>query len=726
MDKRYDPKIYEEKIYSLWEKAGYFKPEINPRGDSYCIIMPPPNANAPLHMGHATFVAVSDTLIRFKRMQGRAALWLPGVDHAGILTQAVFERELAKEGKTRYDIGRQGFFKKVYEFSMQNKSTMENQLRILGASCDWDREKFTLDPEISKTVIKTFAQLYNDGLIYRGSRLINWCPRCRTTLSDLETEDKEEQAKLYYLNYGPIAIATTRPETIFADVAIAVNPKDKRYKKLVGKTAKIPLLGKEIPIIADPGVEKEFGTGALKITPGHDPLDFEIGQRHRLPTIKTIDFDGKLISPAPEKYIGLSAAKAREAIADDLAKEGSLEKTEEYKHAIKICERCKTTIEPLTSRQWFIKIKPLAEPAIKDVKEGMIKIVPKRFEKMYFHWMDNIQDWPISRQIWWGHQIPVYYCASCQTTNEAKNQFELLRKQDPRAQTDLLEKPIIAEEKPKTCPECGGKDLLQDPDTLDTWFSSGQWPFTTLEHPTSEDFKKFYPTSLMNTAYEILFLWVARMIMFGLYKTGEIPFHTALINGVLRDERGRKMSKSAGNAVDPMEMAALYGADSVRMGLIFGRDTGTDLSVSQQQLEERIKAQRNFANKLWNIARFTFMFDGEIKEKENKDDRWILAELNKSAKKITSLLDQHKIGQAAEIAYDFTWHKLADIYLEKIKTHRGEAQPTLIYILQETLKLLHPFMPFVTETIWQEARKTSDKKSFFQEEALIVARWPKS
>lgn len=731
MDKRYDHKAHEERIYSFWEKSNYFTPRIDRAKKPFVIIMPPPNANATLHMGNATFVAISDALIRYHRMLGVPTLWLPGVDHAGILTQAVFERQLAKEGKTRYDLGRKEFFRQVYDFCMANKSTIESQLRSIGASCDWTRGKFTLDPQISKIVADTFVKLHNDGLIYRGVRLVNWCTRCRTTLSDLETEDKETEGNIYHLDYGPVTIATTRPETIFADVAVAVNPKDKRYKKLIGRTAKVPLIEREIPIIADESVDPEFGTGALKITPGHDLLDAEIGRRHNLEVISVIDFDGRLIPPSPKEYVGLGIKEARARVISDLEKQGHLKKTEDHKSVFKVCERCKTVIEPLVSRQWFVKIETLAKPAIKAVKEGKTKITPVRFQKMYFYWMNNIQDWPISRQIWWGHQLPVYYCATCQTANSAKEQFELLRREDPRSQTDLLEDPIVAVEKPEKCPRCGGEDLLQDPDTLDTWFSSGQWPFTTLGYPDSDDFEYFYPTSVMNTAYEILFLWVARMIMFGLYRTGKVPFHTALINGILRDEHGRKMSKSAGNVVDPLEMAELYGADAVRAGLIFGRDTGTDLSVSRHQLEERIKAQRNFANKIWNIARYILETNAkrvktEKKATSHEDDKWILDELNQTIKQIITLLQKHKTGQALEQLYDFTWHKFADVYIEKTKGRREEAQFTLVYVLQESLKLLHPFMPFVTETIWQEGHKKYEDSGFFKEEALVVASWPRS
>ncbi|KKU84022.1 MAG: Valine-tRNA ligase, partial [Candidatus Amesbacteria bacterium GW2011_GWC2_47_8] len=573
MNKVYEHQKYEKEIYKKWETSGSFEPLDSARGlRPFTIIMPPPNANGELHLGHATFVVVSDALIRYHRMKGSPTLWLPGVDHAGILTQVTFEKKLQKEGKSRHDLGREEFYKQCYAFCLENKHLMEDQMRALGSSCDWSREKFTLDPEISKLVLETFVKMHKESLVYRGYRIVNWCVRCRSTLSDLETEEKELTDKLYYLDYGTVTIATTRPETIYADVAVAVHPKGK-YKNLIGKTATVPLVNREVPIIGDTAVEKEFGTGALKITPGHDATDYEIGQRHNLPTLTVIDFDGKMIGEVPEEIRGLKLAAAREKTVEFLR--DKLLKTEPLVHSVKTCERCETIIEPLISRQWFVKTKELAAPAIKAVREGRVKIVPKKYEKMYFNWMENIRDWPISRQIWWGHQLPAWY-----------------KKSDVK-----LELPTVSIEKP-------GDDWIQDPDTFDTWFSSGQWPFTTLRAGQPGDFDKYYPTTVMNTAYEILFLWVARMIMFGLYLTGKVPFEIALINGVLRDENGAKMSKSKGNGVNPNEAIAKYGADAVRMALVAGRDNGNDLLISKQQMEERIRGYRNFANKIWNASRF--------------------------------------------------------------------------------------------------------------------------
>ncbi|KKU29103.1 MAG: Valine-tRNA ligase [Microgenomates group bacterium GW2011_GWC1_46_20] len=666
MNKVYEHQKYEKEIYKKWETSGSFEPLDSARGlRPFTIIMPPPNANGELHLGHATFVVVSDALIRYHRMKGSPTLWLPGVDHAGILTQVTFEKKLQKEGKSRHDLGREEFYKQCYAFCLENKHLMEDQMRALGSSCDWSREKFTLDPEISKLVLETFVKMHKESLVYRGYRIVNWCVRCRSTLSDLETEEKELTDKLYYLDYGTVTIATTRPETIYADVAVAVHPKGK-YKNLIGKTATVPLVNREVPIIGDTAVEKEFGTGALKITPGHDATDYEIGQRHNLPTLTVIDFDGKMIGEVPEEIRGLKLAAAREKTVEFLR--DKLLKTEPLVHSVKTCERCETIIEPLISRQWFVKTKELAAPAIKAVREGRVKIVPKKYEKMYFNWMENIRDWPISRQIWWGHQLPAWY-----------------KKSDVK-----LELPTVSIEKP-------GDDWIQDPDTFDTWFSSGQWPFTTLRAGQPGDFDKYYPTTVMNTAYEILFLWVARMIMFGLYLTGKVPFEIALINGVLRDENGAKMSKSKGNGVNPNEAIAKYGADAVRMALVAGRDNGNDLLISKQQMEERIRGYRNFANKIWNASRF--VQESGVRSQESGFK--IQEELDKTISDVTKKMDKMQLGMAAELVYDKFWHWYCDVVIEKAKTGKV-SKDELRHGLEVFLKLLHPFMPFVTEAVWRE------------------------
>ena len=684
MNKVYEHQKYEKEIYKKWEESGAFKPLDSARGHRpFTIIMPPPNANGDLHLGHATFVVVSDALIRYHRMKGSPTLWLPGVDHAGILTQVTFEKKLQKEGKSRHDLGREEFHKQCYAFCLENKHLMEDQMRALGSSCDWSREKFTLDPEISKLVLETFVKMHREGLVYRGYRIVNWCVRCRSTLSDLETEEKEQTDKLYFLDYGSVTIATTRPETIFADVAVAVNPKDKKLKALIGKTARVPLVNREIPIIGDAAVEMGFGTGALKVTPGHDVTDYEIGQRHKLPTLTVIDFDGKMTGGVPEEIRGMKVAAAREKTVEMLGRK--LTKTEELVHSIKTCERCETIIEPLVSRQWFVKMASLAKPAIEVVQEGKVKIVPKKYEKMYFNWMKNIRDWPISRQIWWGHQLPAWY-----------------KKDDKN-----LENPVVAIEKPD-------EDWTQDPDTFDTWFSSGQWPFTTLRVSQPGDFERFYPTSVMNTAYEILFLWVARMIMFGLYLTGKVPFEVALINGVLRDEKGAKMSKSKGNGVNPNEAIAKYGADAVRMAMVAGRDNGNDLLISKQQMEERIRGYRNFANKIWNMARFIQTLP---KIDTANYDNGMMMKFNRIRLAVSADFDNYRLGQASERLYDFIWHDVADTYLEKAKTDKNKYGFTIWEIFEGSLRMLHPFMPFVTEAVWQEMGFPGQ---------LILQPWPKN
>ena len=666
-------------------------------------------------------MAVSDALIRSHRMKGSRALWLPGVDHAGIATQASFEKILRREtGKSRHDLGREEFVRQCYEFCLENKHLMEDQLRGLGASCDWSREKFTLDPEISKLVYETFIKMHHEGLVYRGYRIVNWCPRCRSTLADVELEWEERTDPLYYIKYGPFVLATVRPETKFGDTAVAVHPKDKRYLKYVGKEIEVEgILGKfKLKVVADEDVDMEFGTGVIKVTPGHDFVDWEIGQRHSLEVKSVIDFDGRLTDLAGP-YKGMRVMEARTKVAEDLQAKGLIEKAEaNYKHQVATCERCGTAIEPLVSRQWFVKIKPLAATAITATAEGQIKIVPKKYEKMYFNWMRNIRDWPISRQLWWGHQLPVWYRSEDQKTEEQIKEFGLLKSGDTRARTAVLDSPTLAVKKPDV-----SGDWMQDPDTFDTWFSSGQWPVNTLKTSGDGDFEKFYPTTVMNTAYEILFLWVARMIMFGLYRTGKVPFETALINGVLRDEKGAKMSKSKGNGVNPNEAIERYGADAVRMALVAGRDNGNDLLISKQQMEERIRGYRNFSNKVWNVARFVAQIEANshMANGKNEDDERILAELKKVTNLVTSHLDKYRLGQAAEEIYEFVWHKFADVYIEKTKGRKEEAAPTLRHVLITILKLLHPFMPFVTEAIWGEIRTWRKNP----EQMLIAAAWPK-
>lgn len=710
MDKNYDHKKHEEQIYQMWEP--YFAPVdagASQGKKPFCIIMPPPNANGELHLGHTTFIAVSDALIRYHRMKGESVLWLPGIDHAGILTQVTFEKKLKKEeSKTRHDLGREEFHRRVYEFCMQCKSAMENQMRALGCSCDWSREKFTLDPEISQLVLATFVRMHKEGLVYRGYRIVNWCPRCRSTLSNLELEWQERKDPLYFIKYGPFTLATVRPETKFGDTAIAVHPDDKRYSEYVGQEIEAEgLLGKfKLKVISDEAVDKDFGTGVIKVTPGHDPLDWEIGQRHNLEVKTVIDFDGCLTGLAGP-YQSMKVAQARERVVADLQAKGLIEKIDtDYTHSVATCERCGTVIEPLVSRQWFVKISSLAKPAMEAVRKGQVKIIPKKYEKMYFNWMGNIKDWPISRQLWWGHQLPAWYKKEDQKTAEQLREFELLKKGDTRARTDVLDSPIVSIAKPV---EPG--EFIQDPDTFDAWFSSGQWPVNTLKTSGPNDFEHFYPTTLMNTAYEILFLWVARMVMFGLYLTGKVPFEVALINGVLRDEKGQKMSKSKGNGINPNEAIDKYGADAVRFALIAGRDSGNDLLISKSQMELRIKGYRNFSNKIWNAARFV----SEFKIANSQATTSIKPELIKIVASITKYLNQMRLGEAAETIYDKFWHWYCDLVIEQAK--QGQvSKEELQHGLEVFLKLLHPFMPFVTETVWQELK--------LDKQLLIVQHWP--
>lgn len=716
MDKTYKPQESESRIYKMWEKEGHFTPSIKPSKQPFVIIMPPPNANGVLHIGHATFVTIEDILIRYHRMKGDPALWLPGTDHAGIMTQVVYEKELAKQGKTRFDLGRDEFYRQVYEFSMRNREKMKDQLRKLGASCDWSRERFTLEPDISESVYRTFKRMYDNGLIYRGERVINWCTRCGTALSDLEVKYEDRQSKLIFINYPifgseeTITVATTRPETMLGDTAVAVNPKDKRFKSLLEKDTRVhvPLIKRTIPLIGDERVDLEFGTGAVKVTPAHDPVDFEIGQRHQLPIIKVIGKDGKMTGEAGEDYSGLDIISCRKKVLEDLKEKHLLVKQEPYQHAVGTCERCQGIIEPLASDQWFVRTRKLAEPAIEAVRKKKIQIIPSHSAKVYYHWMENIKDWCISRQIWWGHRIPVWYCECGEM--------------------------IVDTKPPKSCPKCQSRKLRQDPDTLDTWFSSGQWPFTTLGWPQeTEDYKYFYPTTVMETGRDILFFWVARMIMLGIYCTGKAPFRFVYLHGLVRDKDRQKMSKSKGNVIDPLGVVDLYGADALRMALVFGAGAGKDIIIS----EDKIVAHRRFANKIWNAARFALPYleanDDYLEAKREdlqltKEDQWILSELKQVIASIDNSFERFRFHQAAEEIYGFFWNKFCDKTIENVKKRLQDSknpkdQLTARWVLYEvllaSLKLLHPFMPFVTEEIYQTLPGKHKR-------ALIIEDWPRS
>lgn len=692
MEPQYDHQKYEADIYKLWEKSGAFSPASSKKEKPFTIIMPPSNANNPLHIGHALFITIEDILIRYHRMKGKPTLWLPGSDHAGIETQYVFEKELNKEGKSRFDFDRDTLFKMIWDYVQKNTGIMKDQLRTLGSSCDWSRFKFTLDPDIIKIVYKTFKKLYDGGLIYRGERIVNYCPRCGTAYSQLEVNYVERDDPFYYLDYGTLTIATTRPETIFADVAVAVNPKDTRYKNLIGKTAKIPLINREVPVIEDNLVDVSFGTGALKITPAHDPTDFEIGLTHKLPTISVIDEKGKMIN-TPEKYIGMKAEVAREEVVKDLESIGKIKKMEKIHHAVGTCYKDHGLLEPRVSKQWYIKVKTLTDLSLKAIKEKRVHFAVKRYEKIAIHWLKNLKDWNISRQIVWGIRIPVWRCNKC------------------------LEWTVTEGTEPTECSHCNHNKLTQDIDTFDTWFSSSQWPYATLQTTNPGDFERFYPTTIMETGYDILPFWVIRMIMMGLYVTDKVPFQEVVIHGLVRDREGQKISKSKGNVIDPIEMTKKYGADSLRMGLVWGGLIENDITLD----EEKINGQRKFANKIWNIARFVLQNGVKNEGLEvkglNTDDKWILEELKKTTKLVTKALDKYRLNEAAEEIYNFIWHKFADIYIEKVKDRREAAQPTLNKVLSDSIKLLHPFMPFVTEKIWSLMDK---------QDLLISSPWPKA
>ena len=708
MAKTFAPQEIEKRIYDNWQDKGYFKGVVDKSKKPFTIVMPPPNITGQLHMGHAMDNTMQDIIIRFKRMQGYAALWLPGTDHASIATEAKVVDAMAQEGLTKDDVGREGFLERTWKWRELYGGRIVEQLKRLGSSCDWDRERFTMDEGLSKAVLEVFVRLYNKGLIYKGERITNWCPKCNTSISDIEVEYEEQDGAFWHINYpladgsGNLTIATTRPETLLGDTAVAVNPADEKYKDLIGKMLILPLVNKEIPIIADDYVELGFGTGAVKITPAHDPNDFEVGKRHNLPVIRIMD-DRGYINENGGKYAGMERYEARKAIVADLEKEGYLVKVEPYKHNVGTCQRCHTTVEPFISTQWYVKMKPLAEPAIEAVRSGKTKFVPDRFSKIYYNWMENIQDWCISRQLWWGHRIPAYYCQECGHMEVSKDAVTV-------------------------CPKCGSTKMEQDPDTLDTWFSSALWPFSTLGWPDkTEDLEFFYPTNVLVTGYDIIFFWVARMIFSGIEQMGEVPFDHVLIHGLVRDAQGRKMSKSLGNGIDPLKVIDEYGTDALRFALITGNSPGND----QRFLPEKCEYARNFANKVWNATRFVLMnFDEHpdfTKVDEKKftiADKWILSGVNKLVKEVTDNLNKYELGVALSKVCDFIWDCYCDWYIELVKPRlfdensdtRLEAQYVLNDVLVKCLKLLHPFMPFLTEELYQNLYKDC--------ESIMISQWP--
>lgn len=706
LPKIYEPQKVEDEIYARWEKSGFFQPETgqsrvdNPdTRETYCDILPPPNANGELHIGHASGYTVMDIFGRYNRMNGKKTLLLPGKDHAGIQTQVVFEKKLqAETGKTRQEIGREEFYEKTYAFCMDRAGYMRSQEKKIGISADWSREKFTLDPDVLSSALETFVQMHKEGLIYKGKRIINWCPRCATALSDVEVLHKDTPGKLYFIKYPLenssefITVATTRPETMLGDSGIAVNPKDERFKKLVGKNAILPLQNKVIPIFADQRIDLSFGTGAVKITPSHDPLDWEIGKDHQLEEVQVIN-EKALITELGGKYVGMTVHEARQAIIKDLEKLNLLEKIEELDHSVSICERCKTIIEPLTSEQWFINVESLKKKAIEAIENGEIEIFPSNFKKILVDWFGNMRDWCISRQIWWGPQFPVWYCSKCGQ-----------------------EKYLVSLEKPTVCPHCGGADLIQDENTFDTWFTSGQWAHTTLQSKDG-DFEKFYPSDMMVMGRDLLFFWASRMIMMSLYVTGQVPFKNLFFTGLVRDKDGHKFSKSRGNGIDPLTMIDKFGADALRMSLIMDSAPGQDSRL----YEEKIETFRNFANKLWNISRYCLTQEGfELKEEISKTDlisyvdAWIIFKLNNTITEINRLIESKQIAVAADVLKSFTWNDFADQYLEINKIEKN--QKVLGYVLDKILRLWHPFMPFITEHIWTLTE---------QEKMLIISTWPK-
>jgi len=727
--KTYKPNEIEDKIYKLWEKSGVLKSNSKSKKKPFCIIMPPVNANGSLHVGHAVFITLEDIMIRSQRMMGKEVLWLPGIDHAGFETQVVFEKHLRKQGKTRFQYSSEQLYKMIWDFCEENKKVVKNQFKKLGVSCDWSKEKFTLDKDIIKIVYKTFKKLYDDKLIYRGNRVINWCPYHGTSLSNLEVKYKQINGKLYYIKYPLkdskdfITVATTRPETMLGDTAVAVNPKDKRFKDLVGKKVILPLSNREIPIISDKRIDMNFGTGALKVTPSSSEIDFEISKEHNLQIIEIIDKKTRMTEKAGKKYAGLKIMECRDKVIQDLKSLNLFEKQEDYKHNIAVCYKCETPIEPLMSKQWFVKIKPLAEQAIKAVNEKKVEFIPSYFKKIYLHWMKNIQDWNISRQIIWGIRMPIWYCKDCKNI-------------------------IVTDGKqPKKCSKCKSKNLIQETDTFDTWFSSGQWPFATLLSQgktknkkgnifdfTTDDFEYFYPTTIMETGRDILFFWVARMIMLGIYATNKIPFHKVYLHGLVLAKDRQKMSKSKGNVIDPLGVAELYGSDALRMALVFGTSPGRDVVIS----EEKIITQKKFANKIWNATRFVlankpleiYPENKLVSANQNltKADKEILKQLDKTIKSITKNLDKSYFHESAQDTYHFFWHKFCDKYIEKSKSQilnaknkkeKENTQKILLYVLLISIKLLHPFMPFITEEIYQQLPLKNKRK------CLMAETWPK-
>ena len=705
LPKVYDPKQVEKKIYDMWLGGNYFHAERDPEKKPFTIVIPPPNVTGQLHLGHAFDETIQDVLIRYKRMDGYSTLWLPGYDHAGIATQIKVEEKLRGEGKTRFDLGRDKFLDEVWAWKNKYGDRIVEQLKTLGSSCDWERQRFTMDDTCARAVRETFVDLYQKKLIYKGKRIINWCPKCTTALSDAEVEYVDKPGHLWHVRYplsdgsGDLIIATTRPETMLGDTGVAVNPNDERYTDIVGKTCILPLVGREIPIVADDYVEMDFGTGCVKMTPCHDPNDFEVAQRHDLEYILILDDDAKIINGG--KYNGMDRYEARKAIVADLEAGGYLVKVEDYSHSVGTCYRCHSDVEPISSEQWFVKMAPLAKEAIRVVEDGEVKFVPERFSKTYLNWMYNVRDWCISRQLWWGHRIPAWYCADCGHVTVSK--------------TDAVE-----------CEACHSKNIEQDPDVLDTWFSSALWPFSTLGWPEeTEDLKYFYPTDVLVTGYDIIFFWVARMIFSACEQMHKIPFHTVLIHGLIRDPQGKKMSKSAGNGVDPIEMIERFGADALRFNIITGNSPGNDMRF----YVERCEAMRNFANKLWNASRFVMMNltigDCALPEKLELEDRWILSKLNSLRGEVRENLDRYELGIAAQKIYDFIWDSYCDWYIEltKPRLNGGDAaakegaERVLLYVLTDILKLLHPFMPYITEEIFQAIPHEG--------EALIVAPYPK-
>ena len=705
LPKTYDPKAVEDKLYSFWNDSGFFHAEVNPKKKPYTIVIPPPNVTGQLHMGHAFDETLQDVLIRTKRMQGYEALWMPGTDHAGIATQIKVEENLRKEeGKTRYDLGREEFLKRVWDWKHKFGNRIISQLKKLGSSCDWERERFTMDEGCSKAVREVFVNLYNKGLIYKGHRIINWCPHCATALSDAEVEYETQPGKLWHIRYpladgsGELVVATTRPETFMGDTGVAVNPNDERYKHLIGKTCILPIMNREIPIFGDEYVDMEFGTGCVKVTPCHDPNDFEMGQRHDLEQILVFNEDAT-VNANGGKYEGMDRYECRKAVVKDLEEGGYLVKIEDHEHNVGTCYRCGTTVEPMTSAQWFVKMAPLAKPAMDVVNEGKTKFVPDRFSKTYLRWMENVHDWCISRQLWWGHRIPAFYCDDCGEMTVSK--------------TDV-----------HTCPKCGGTHIHQEEDVLDTWFSSALWPFSTLGWPDkTKELEYFYPTSTLVTGYDIIFFWVARMIFSGVEHMGETPFKTVYIHGLVRDAQGRKMSKSLGNGIDPLEVIDQYGADALRFTLATGNSPGNDMRFS----DERVQASRNFCNKIWNASRFIQMNLTIDKDKAVElpaelalEDKWIISKFNTLVADVTRNIDQYELGLAASKLNDFIWENFCDWYIEiaktRLQTGDENVQKVLCYVLSGAMQLLHPFMPFITETIWQALPHEGP--------SVMVSAWP--